>query len=114
MEIFDWRPTDYDSSEAQRALTAQFGDSYEQCMADGLNSQLQKWSLKFEKQDKTTALAIRTFLKARGKVEAFLFTNSYNEQIKVKCDDYKLTPVANNNSNIKRFITVTATFREVP
>jgi phage-related protein len=59
--------------EQPRLRSAQFGDGYSQRSADGINSILQKWSLKFSAQTKTDAEAILGFFRAHGGVTPFEF-----------------------------------------
>lgn len=108
METFTNQP-DY---SAQKKLTprvrkAQFGDGYEQRVADGLNSKLQMWSVTF-KRATDEAEAIYDFLEERGAVEAFAWTSPDGYTAAWLCDEHTLT---RDNYG---WSTVGATFREVP
>lgn len=108
METFTWRPTDYGLNEPPLRPVIDEGDNTQTQVT------LQEWSLTFEKQEQSVALAIRDFLKAHNGTDAFLFTNSYGEEVTVVCEKWNLIPIANNGSNIKRFISVTVTFEQMP
>lgn len=91
-----------------RVRKSQFGDGYEQRMADGINSRPQSWSLQFANRDNTETAAILSFLELRNGVEAFDWTPP-NEltAIKVVCREWNKT-VAKANVN-----TVSANFEQV-
>ena len=57
-----------------KVLVSKFGDGYEQRVADGINNNLQKWSLSFTKRSDADIDAIYDFLDARGGVESFFWT----------------------------------------
>jgi phage-related protein len=56
-----------------KVLSIQFGDGYEQRMADGLNHDLVKFSLSFERRNKQESVAIAHFLSARQGYKAFYY-----------------------------------------
>jgi len=79
MAIFTWYPDAGHSREMEpRAMGSRFGDGYEQRTADGINTQLGVWVLTFT-GGRAEADAIDSFLKARGGVEHFTWTNPDEE-----------------------------------
>ncbi|MBT9097514.1 phage tail protein [Methylovulum psychrotolerans] len=100
-------PTSAELERTPRVLSAQFGDGYSQDSPDGLNSNLQKWSLEFNGVLAETGMAIDDFLSARRGVERFYFINLRAETIVCKCKTWKVKDVGG------RKVNVTATFEEV-
>ncbi len=91
-----------------RVRKAQFGDGYEQRMADGINNRPQTWNLQFVNRDNSDTAAILSFLATRNGVEAFDWTPPNEETaIKVVCREWNKT-VTKANLN-----TVAATFDQV-
>ncbi|MDD5271883.1 MAG: phage tail protein [Methylovulum sp.] len=107
METFQWMPTGAELERTPRVLSAQFGDGYAQDSADGLNSNLQKWSLEFNDILAETGMAIDDFLTARNGVERFYFVNLRTETLTVKCKTWKVKDIGN------RKVNVTATFEQM-
>lgn len=64
---------------------AQFGDGYEQRLANGLNTQAKKWTLSFPMRSDTEADGIEAFLAARGAVESFDWTDPTGNAGKYVC-----------------------------
>jgi phage-related protein len=67
---------------AQQTITPnvqqiKFGDGYEARLALGLNTKLARWDVSFTKTAQD-AVTILNFLKARGAVEAFAWTDPLN------------------------------------
>lgn len=60
-------------TEPPRIRTAQFGDGYSQRTADGINTILQKWSLRFSARAKAELVEILGFLRAHAGVTPFEF-----------------------------------------
>lgn len=108
MATFTYTP-DYGAqvSVKPRVRVAQFGDGYEQRIADGINTRPQVWSLQFNNRTDTEAGNITTFLEARNGVEAFDWTPPGGSAIKVVCREWSKT-VARYNLN-----SVSATFQQV-
>lgn len=75
MATFTWTP-DFGAAAnyEPRVRTAQFGDGYQQRVGDGINTDRDKWDLRFVMRDDTETAAILAFLKARNGVEAFDWT----------------------------------------
>ncbi|WP_020185068.1 phage tail protein [Methylopila sp. 73B] len=75
-----------------KLFEAEFGDGYTQRSAAGLNHIRESWELKFELLTAAESAAIRTFLQARGGVEAFLYTPPGEATpIRVTCKKWKRT-----------------------
>ena len=99
----------YSSSVAHqpRARVSQFGDGYEQRVADGINTDLVTWNLSFTNIDSTSADAIEALLSGWGAVTPFTWTPPGKSQIICVCSQFSRSyPTANTN-------TITATFRQV-
>lgn len=78
-ENFTWYPDASHSVELEpKVSSAKFGDGYEQRVAAGINNALDVWSLTFTGTSAQIA-PIDAFLKARGAVAAFNWTNPYSE-----------------------------------
>lgn len=76
MATFTWIPSHPASvEEMPKVKTAKFGDGYEQRQGDGLNNNLLKWSLSFANRSLSESADIVTFLRARGAVENFDWTD---------------------------------------
>jgi phage-related protein len=65
--------------ETPRIRKAQFGDGYEQRTADGLNTILQKWSVKFNVRPRADADEILAFFRALGGTTPFEFVVPYSD-----------------------------------
>lgn len=91
-----------------RVNKVQFGDSYEQRVARGLNALPTMWTVTFSNRDATESAGIVSFFETAGGVNAFDWTPP-NETTSRKfvCDDWDQVTVKANN------YTITATFREV-
>lgn len=86
MANFTWIPSHpADVEEAPKVKAARFGDGYEQRQADGINNNLLVWSLTFANRDLTEAAAIVAFLRARGAVENFDWTDPDGNAGKYVC-----------------------------
>lgn len=77
-ETFDWCPrTSAQGATTYRKLTAQFGDGYAQEVRDGINAEMQRWSLQFVgKIDYVTA--IKAFLDRHGGWKPFIWTPPFS------------------------------------
>lgn len=75
METFSW-PVSYGTQKevAPRVRKAQYGDGYSQRVGDGINTDLEKWSVQLTNVPHAEADSIETFLKAHGGYEAFYWT----------------------------------------
>lgn len=73
---FTYSP-DYGAQMTQkpRVLTAQFGDGYQQRVADGINTAPRTWRLAFNSRTNAEIAPILAFLQARGGVESFNWTD---------------------------------------
>lgn len=109
MSTFTWTP-DFGlaANYKPRVRTAQFGDGYQQRVADGINTAQDKYDLTFTARTDTEASAILAFLKARAGVEAFDWTPAGEvTAIRAVCREWNRT-FDKNNLN-----TVTASFERV-
>lgn len=87
---------------------SRFGDGYEQRVADGINTAMDKWDLTFTARTDTEASGIQTFLKARAGFESFDWTpTGESTAVKVVCREWNRTF---DKFNLN---TVTATFERV-
>lgn len=75
--------------EKPNVNVTKFGDGYEARMGDSINTTPQKWSLTFTRS-RDVCVAARNFLKARGAVESFIWTNPLNETGIYVCRTWKL------------------------
>lgn len=77
--VFTWNPDNGHTCIVKPSVnTTKFGDGYELRVPTGINSQPESWDLRFTK-NRTEMVALRDFLKARGGVESFTWTNPHNE-----------------------------------
>ena len=90
-----------------RANKIQFGDGYEQRITDGLNSNMEVWSVTF-KRAKAEIDIIDDFLSDRSAVEAFNWVNPNGHSIVVKCEEW------DTSYDSPGYDTLTATFTQVP
>ena len=95
-----------------RVLKVQFGDGYEQRIAEGLNSCQESYQISYSNRPKAEIDDIAAFMDEKKGVTSFNYvipdTNNGGETtIKVVCDQYNLVYV--NDSSY----TFTATFRRV-
>ena len=96
-----------------RVLRAQFGDGYEQRLADGINNIAQTFTLRFNNRTDDDADDIMAFFEDKKGVTAFDYTypdtneSGGEKTIKVVCDNYALTFVNDD------FSMVEATFKRV-
>lgn len=90
-----------------RVRAVQFGDGYQQRVADGINTGTDAWNLTFAVRDDTETNQILAFLQARGAVEAFNWTAPDGTSAVFVCSEW--------NRTFDRFgqSTITATFRRV-
>lgn len=80
IQTFTWNiNADWRGEEAPKVLSIKFGDTYEQRIGNGINTQPNKFAVTLT-YDFTTAKAIRTFLRTHAGVVSFYWTNPYQEQ----------------------------------
>lgn len=77
-------------SEKPRVKKIQFGDGYQQRVTDGINTNLERWSLTF-KGNPAVNTAIDAFLSARNGTEAFNWTTPKGRAIAVVCSGWSET-----------------------
>lgn len=75
-----------------RVRTAQFGDGYQQRVADGINIAPESWSLTFSARATAERDTILAFLEARNGVEAFLWTSPRGTAGKFICPEWGASP----------------------
>jgi phage-related protein len=108
MATFTYTPSfSADLEERPIVQRIQFGDGYEQRVAFGINTQPKNWSLQFNNRTDTERDNILTFLRARGAVESFDWTDPNGYAGKWICSEWQTSQVSCNFNNI------TATFRQV-
>lgn len=90
-----------------RIRTAQFGDGYQQRVADGINTSPEEWTLTFSARVASEANEILQFLEARGGIESFWWTSPRETVGRFICPEWTHAP---NNHYTH---TITATFRQV-
>ena len=95
-----------------RVLKVQFGDGYEQRIAEGLNSSQENYQISYSNRPKAEIDDIAAFMDEKKGVTSFNYvipdTNNGGETtIKVVCDQYNLVYVSDSS------YTFTATFRRV-
>lgn len=87
--VFTWFPDVEGQGDIQPDVNVQkFGDGYEQRTAIGINFIKDKWSLTFTRA-REEGLAILKFLRARGALNAFTWTNPLGETGTYKCASWK-------------------------
>jgi len=108
MATFTYTPSfSADLEESPTVQRIQFGDGYEQRVAFGINTQSKKWSLQFNNRTDTERDNILSFLRARGAVESFDWTDPNGYAGKWICSEWRTSQESYNFNN------VTATFRQV-
>jgi len=100
------------SSNTPRTFTVEFGDGYEQRVANGINALAQSFSVSFNTRPKAEIDDIIAFFVNKAGVTAFSFTcadsnNSGETTIKVVCDDWS------QSWDYDNFYSASATFRKV-
>lgn len=105
---FTWYPDmDSDNTEEPDVNTTKFGDGYEARTSNVINSLKQSWNLTFTRgKPSGEGQAIRAFLKARGGVQSFNWTNPFGETGVYIARKWSTT------SN-EGYLTIKATFEEV-
>lgn len=105
---FTWAPDNGAECEYKpRILSGQFGDGYEQRVADGINHNPESHSLTWSAQTLAERNAIVDFLKARGGVEAFNWTPPAGVAGTYVCKEWSASPTTAIAHR------VTATFTQV-
>ena len=100
------------SSNTPRTFTVEFGDGYEQRVANGINALSQSFSVSFDTRPKEEIDDIIAFFVNKAGVTAFSFTyadsnNSGETTIKVVCEDWS------QSWDYDNFYSASATFRKV-
>lgn len=107
---FVWSPS-YNVTVSQQPIVKiiKFGDGYEQRIPDGINNNLIKADLSFDKRDAYEAAAIIHFLTLRKAAESFVFSlpEPYTSARLMVCRSWSNNYAFHNNYNIK------VTFEEV-
>lgn len=111
MADFFWPTTNGSDEQHQpRVQRLRFADGVEQRRPDGLNHQLRSWPRTIARVDPAIAREMRAFLTARGGVESFTWINDWDEEVRVVCDSWSITP--GRRGAVLTF-TFSGTFREV-
>ena len=95
-----------------KVLKVQFGDGYEQRIAEGLNSSNENYQISYSNRPKAEIDDVAAFIDGKKGVTSFDYVipdtnNSGETTIKVVCDQYNLVYVSDSS------YTFTATFRRV-
>ena len=96
-----------------RVLKVQFGDGYEQRVAEGLNSLDEQYTISYSNRPKTEVAQILAFMDSKKGVTKFPYRipdplqGSGEREIQVVCESYAATYVTDE------FYSFTATFRRV-
>lgn len=101
---FFWVPSYAPSfSNEPMVRSVKFGDGYEQRTPEGINSNLLKISLNFDKRDESETKAISHFLHSRGGSEAFAYLppSPYSSMKKFICKKWNVTMNFENNYSIQ-------------
>lgn len=108
MSVFTWTPS-FEATEISKPRVRRFqaGDSYEQRITFGLNTDPKEWQLVFSNRDDTERDAIASFLETQAGVTSFDWTPPRGTAGKYVCDEWQITLSNCNNNQIR------ATFREV-
>ena len=94
---FTWYPdVDEDHSVKPLVEVTAFGDGYESRVAKGINTQKMVWTMVFTRAN-PEGLAILTFIRARGGVEAFNWTNPLQELGVYVCREWKVKHMRGGN-----------------
>lgn len=105
-ETFGWWPdAASEASEEPRVNVTKYGDGYESRTSDTINTNPGTWTLTFTK-GRAEGLEIRAFLRARGALEAFIWTNPFGETGTYVCRKWKFVPDRGK-------LTGSATFEQV-
>jgi phage-related protein len=73
-----------------RALTAQFGDGFEQAAGDGINTKQSVWSIQLVGTESEMGL-VRAFLDSHGQWKRFLWTDPLGDQGVYRAAAYGVT-----------------------
>ena len=95
-----------------RIFRTEFGDGYEQRLANGINNLVENYSLSFNNRTKEDIDDITAFFATKGAVTAFTFTipdsnNSGETAVKVICNNWSQA------YKVGDYYSCTATFRRV-
>lgn len=109
MSTFTWVPDFPPKKQSQPKVSKiQFGDSYQQRQAQGLNPDLKTWNLSFNTRSHDEAAAIESFLEAQGGVTAFDWVPPFaTDPLKFICSKW------DRSDDNATFSSITATFEQV-
>ena len=107
MSVFSWSPSPGPTQSKQpRVKTAQFGDGYQQRVADGINGSPRSWALQFTRLTAEID-AIDDFLSALGGAASFEWMPPKGAYGKWVCRSWSRV------TTYKNVETISATFEEV-
>ena len=108
MATFTWLP-DWTAKKKRSPTvrTVQFGDGYEQRVADGVNISPQSWEGMVFKRDVATVDDIDDFLNARNGIESFNWVTPKGDSVVVKCEEWEVS------YDSPGWSTLTCTFKQV-
>jgi len=107
---FTWQPTKNSPKKKQpRVKKVEFGNGYKQIYGDGINNNLENWSLVFEVED-TVKQAIESFLDTANGYNFFNWTSPENGATEKQyvCPSWESIPIGGG------FYSLTAIFEEWP
>jgi len=109
MATFTFTPS-FEATEISKPKVRKtaFGDSYEQRLRFGLNTNMKEWQLVFAERTTTERDQIVAFFDTEGGVTSFDWTPPRGTAGKYVCEEWRTT-IKNCN-----FSTINATFRQVP
>jgi phage-related protein len=94
--IFTWYPDEGASENIKPSVNVtKFGDGYEQRTAVGINNEVISWTLIFTGSNAQTT-PIRDFLRARGALGSFQWTNPLNELGVYVCREFAMAKIASS------------------
>ena len=94
MATFTYQPDNSAQvSVKPRIMRAQFGDGYQQRVADGINIRPRQWSLSFNTRTDAEIAPVAAFLEARNGLEAFDWTPPQGLAGKFICEQWSQTVV---------------------
>lgn len=105
---FSWFPdTGWSVKSEPKTRTAGFGDGYAQIVADGINNDMEEWTVRFTGTTER-GLAIRNFLRERGGSKPFTWTTPEGDTHFFTCKTWT------RGRERGVLMTVSATFTQVP
>ena len=92
--------TGSDEKRSYKVRKTNFGDGYQQRVADGLNSARTVWNLSFQGLTTTDANTVEAFIEARGGHESFYWTPPNGSQGRWVCEGLSRVEEGNAHASI--------------